>query len=327
MYIRQIDYGLRRYLIPLLGLFIIVLSCFSLFGREKLPLLDYEGFSVYDSLAFIVGVFFILLGLYQFFKDDRIVFGENSFESSKKKVKVPYSEVNYITASNPISIIHTSKGDFSIVNAIVSNGPVIERFMRDELGFKLVKRSKLGSVLLACLLGLIFGGSIFLDKNEAFSQRIANILPLKKIETTQIEGTLVMHSTVSLTKREKDSSLVPFISLHGGIEEYPGIMFNYEMYGLASEIINIKAPLPEESHKKQRVKPGSSSDEVSYTLVKGTKVKIKVRPDDLKRAEVFIADNKNRSLTDQPHNHDRFINFYELAVDDEIIVQKKGLQL
>lgn len=73
--------------------------------------------------------------------------------------------------------------------------------------------------------------------------------------------------------------------------------------------------------------PGSFSNRIPFRLPEGTKVKIRVRPSDLKLAQSYLVENKNGTQSDSTYHHSQFVKFYELAVGDEIIARKNGLEL
>lgn len=238
---KQLEYSLaRKLMLPLFGL-IIILTHFSISGRRRLPLWDYEGFSFFDLTLYLVGITSIVFWFYQLYKDDRIVFGENEFRSRKKNDVVPYSVVSYLVSSGRLYEIQTKRGNYFIANGMISNAQEMERFMTNDLGFKLVRKSKIGVVLLYCGFILLFMISVFIDSKFALSQRRSNHLPLKRIETAQIEGTLVLHASVVLEEQEDGSTKRTYVFLHGGLKEYPGILFDYHSSGLGDEIMDVEA--------------------------------------------------------------------------------------
>ncbi len=157
------------------------------------------------------------------------------------------------------------------------------------------------SILVFMLFFGIGGLIMVLSKNDFKYQ-----LPLKKIETTQIEGTL--KRSAKFTNNIKTSMI--FASI-GELKEFPNITFDlpWDLY-LKSEMVNI---------------PWNESDKITYP--EGSKVKLKIRTDDYQQLMALIESGENlKTLPTGKLDRRRIVSFYEFEINDEVIIRKFGIK-
>ena len=121
--------------------------------------------------------------------------------------------------------------------------------------------------------------------------------------------------------------VVPSVFLHRCIKEFPSIGFGYSPFG-KNNIINIANTDQEELERINRETTGGEMLKLTY-LPAGTKVKIKLRTEDGKRLMDLVKTGEHLKQIirfDEDEIAKKSFTFYELSVDDEIIVQKSGLE-
>ncbi len=170
-------------------------------------------------------------------------------------------------------------------------------------------------------------GSLVL--NIAFGSMFKYNLPLKKIETVEIEATLKKEVKMRVNKWSKDFDNIKTasVSFNNDLVEYPNIYFQYPpFFKLKDNVINITNIDPE---GVERANARSSKIETisKSSLPTGTKVKLKLRTDAHKALVNYMESGAHlEELPQGGHDRRRWVNFYELSVNDEITVQKYGLK-
>jgi len=321
---KQIRYAhYLKFLFPTIGLLIL----FFFFYRPNninpnISIWDYEGFSITKFCSLLVGMILLFDGLYLFYKNNSIQFRSHKLFIPSFKLIIPYHEVSHVTNAYRIYTLHTSKGDFNIVNLFVKNQREIEKMMFEELKFKQVKKSKGRLYLyLATMLFAILGMIIFQFWKPG-EQKLKTFLPLKKIETTQIEGTIKNKGTISFYEMEERGRWTS-VSFHGGLKEFPNIYFKYEYdglgYSLPDNIVNIT------NADSEKMAASNLERTKTQRLLKGTKVKLKIRTKDYEDLLSYLASGEHL-IKKEKFDTRRSVRIYELSVDDVIVLQKFGLE-
>ena len=314
-----------KYFNPIIGLIIFILGLKGL-PSGNMSIWDYEGFSLIKISLFLIGILFFLDGIYTLLKYNIIEFKEEAMIiNSSNNLEVPYTSVNQVDCSKFHLTLKTTEGNFYIPNIVVHNRLELEELLFEKLKLKKVQKNSWMPVGYLGLIFLLLMIPVFLKEHSPNHQKIKSFLPLKKIETTQIEGTVVRRA--DFTSGRNESGLVGSLSFGGmGLEEFPNIYFRYyngSFSPLKDKIINIKnsdAQKVEELNKKYKGK-----SEKFHRFPKGTKVKIKIRIKDYEDLKEFMKSEDYLTNNRENFNLRNSIKIYEFAVNDEVILQKIGL--
>lgn len=293
-----------------LGLFFILLFVIKIFRLPgNVSILDYEGFDISILCTLALGILSLLYWLYQVKKNDVIHFIENGFTVEKLGLEIPYNQVQEITKNWWSTTLRTNRGDFTIVHYLVYNHKALHYKFTEVLGF-ILNRKALGwgaAVFVLMIVTVLFMFFALLDRS--FDEKAANFLPLKKIETTQIEGTIDAKAILSY-KEGSGGQLA--ISIPGGLVEYPDVNFLYNTK-LKNKVFNTENI--DRSIRKEDI----------YILPEGTIVKLRLRIADYEKMKQYLA--RDKDMDDDAYDHRAYFEFYELIVGDEVLAQKVGLDL
>ena len=153
-------------------------------------------------------------------------------------------------------------------------------------------------------------------------------LPLKEIETTQIEGTIAGSniSIISLSKHVNNNQELPGIYIDE-LAEFPNITFGYANRQFRDKIVNIPNTNPEKVAERNKRQQGKFETLKIAELPVGTKIKLRVRTNELGALNEFMKSGEHLiELRKGEYDQRRSIKFYELSIDDKIIFQKFGLK-
>ena len=319
-----------KFLNPGIGLSLLFVHYYIYYFRVSHPNIsnwDYEGFTIGHTSGLFIGLVILVEGLYLLYKNDTLKFGEKELIIPKNNLTIPYHEINQVSNFHSIYTLHTSKGDFNIVNMFIKNQNEVQKMLFEELKFKQVKKSKVRFYLyLVALLIPLITILTFSSWREG-EQKLKTFLPLKKIETTQIEGTIKNGASVSLNETEGRGTFTS-VGLHGGLVEFPNIYFRNSGVGfsiLADHIVNITDIEPEKREALNlKYNNGIKSKKMQW-FPEGTKVKLKIRTKDYEDLKSYMATGEHL-INKEGDFLRRTIRFYELSINDEIIIQKFGLK-
>lgn len=319
---------IRRYL-TLIILIILFYSFFYFILSDDIPnnynFWDYEGFDlVYVILVFVT--FSFLYNIIIFFlnrnRSERIVFREDKLIVDRDNtIHIPYDEVTHFKTHVHRTTIHTKDQKFTLLNNRVKNLKDINNMMAKKLKLKHVddiKGKRLNIFWNIFIVILVFSSSFSNGKVDAYLESIKYYLPLQKIDTVTIEGILDSESSIYYYNRPK-RKYSKQASTKFSLEAYPNIHFQYQnnnrRHHLKDEIINLRT----DDYDKDK------NLEKKHHLAAGSKIKIKIRPSDYENLQFYINSGQHLKKENK-RDPQRKITFYELSVNDEILLQKFGIK-
>jgi len=313
MTFEKIKYNrISKFIYLVLGASIIALgSILKLFRYSNMSLWDIEGFGKMNTPNLLIGIVIFLFGIYLRYRHNSITFSDSHLIINSKAID--YSKVTHASISKLTSTIHTSEGDFDIVNLFVKNKGAI-KINLDKLNISQNNKKEYSGIIFLFLIVPLLAVMTLPVLNPSFYKSIVSVLPLTKIKTTQIGGTIDIKATISTDSKEKWS---PLVSLYGGLKEYPNIRFNYASNDfLTNTNVNLQELSSKEMENGRKV----------YRIDEGTKVNIKIRKKDFKKLTSYMLSPDYKNMDTKIFDIRRHIQFYELSINNKIIVGKENIE-